>query len=196
MIPFILVITLQAEKIYFSYFWLSGTFANSKGPRIFYGAVFHQDEGLEHLDLTRGLTRPERAHVARSGMWTAPPMPVRPSDLRLPRFLCHRLRFDLKPSIKRVPAAISKVCEADIENQETESPLSAAGGRLEGEPLPESPLAASPPSPTPPHRSPSWGGVVHPLDFGFVVVTWSNLSMYDHCSNPYELPYMITVLLM
>jgi hypothetical protein len=24
-------------------------------------------------------------------------------------------------------------------------------------------------------------GVVHPLDYGFVVVTWSNLSMYCHC---------------
>ena len=40
------------------------------------------------------------------------------------------------------------------------------------------------------HRLPDEGGVVHPLDFGFVVVTWSNLSMYDHCWSPYDVPCM------
>ena len=36
------------------------------------------------------------------------------------------------------------------------------------------------------HRLHDEGGVVHPLDLGFVVVTWSNLSMYDHCWSPYD----------
>ena len=53
-------------------------------------------------------------------------------------------------------------CEAEIENQETESLQAAAGGRLEGEPLPESPPVASPPSPTPPRCSSSWRGSCPP----------------------------------
>jgi hypothetical protein len=31
-------------------------------------------------------------------------------------------------------------------------------------------------------------GVVQPRDYGYVVVTWSNLSMYDHCWSPYDVP--------
>ena len=38
------------------------------------------------------------------------------------------------------------------------------------------------------HRLHDEGGVVHPLDLGFVVVTWSNLSMYGHCWIPYDVP--------
>jgi hypothetical protein len=39
-------------------------------------------------------------------------------------------------------------------------------------------------------------GVVHPLDYGFVVVNWSNLSMYCHCWSPYDVPCMIMELSM
>ena len=99
----------------------------------------------------------------------APPMLSGASDLRSPHFSCHRLRFDLKPSIKRVPATISKVCEAEIENTETE----AEPGRLEGETPPESSLVASPPSPTSSSTSPWWRGDSPPLDYGFVAVAWS-----------------------
>jgi hypothetical protein len=34
------------------------------------------------------------------------------------------------------------------------------------------------------------------MDYGFVVVTWYNLSMYYHCWSPYDVPYMIMELSM
>ena len=62
--------------------------------------------------------------------------------------------FDLKTPYIKAFGASREGTEAEIENTKIESLLAAAGGRLEGEPLPELPPAASPPSPTPPHQYP------------------------------------------
>ena len=150
-------------------FDFQGPSRTQKDLGFFFGAVFHQDEGLEHLDLTRGLTRPERAPVAWHSRGIAPPTLVRPSDLWLPRFSCHRLCFDLKPSINKAPSRSREQAERKHRNTETE----AEPGRLEGETPPESSPVASPPSPTSSSASPWWRGSSPPLDYGFVAVAWS-----------------------
>jgi hypothetical protein len=39
-------------------------------------------------------------------------------------------------------------------------------------------------------------GEVHPLDYGFLVITWSYLSMYCNCGSTYDVPCMIMELSM
>ena len=86
--------------------------------------------------------------------WGTPPVLFFASSLRSRPSKAPEGSPDLKTPHIKVPDAYREETEAEIENTKTESLPAAVGGRLEGEPLPESPPAASPPSPTPPHQSP------------------------------------------
>ena len=106
---------------------------NSKGPGIFRGSFFREYKELEHWNHLRRATRPKRAQMARPSRGTAPPIAVRPSDLRSPCFLCHRLCFDLKPSINKAPSRSREEAEHKQRNAKTEAePEKIGGGNAAG----------------------------------------------------------------
>ena len=71
---------------------------------------------------------------------------VSTSELRCRRFFFHRLRLDLKTSIKKVPWRFAKGGGGETQNHETERQKAAAGEDRRGETPPESPPEGSTPS--------------------------------------------------
>ena len=114
-----------------------------------------------------------------------------PSWLRCRRSFFLKLPRDLKTTIYD-PRAFAKENTAETQNTESE----IWSWRLEGENSVERCRHGLHLLQQCLHRLHDEEGVVHPLDLGFVVVTWSNLSMYDHCWSPYDVPCMSTDLSM
>ena len=153
-IPLILVITLQDRKTLFCVFFHFRDLYGLKLTGDFSRIIIFQDMMIRSFETTQTESQRRKEGARAPTPWGAPPMLFFASSLRSHPSKAPEGSLDLKtPHIKAFGA--SRVGRRRrSKNTKIESLLAAAGGRLEGEPLPESPPAASPPSPTPPHQSP------------------------------------------
>ena len=180
-------LTLRRQKTLFLSFFVSGTQTTSKNYGKYRHHYFGRRKTSERRKRANGGRKAKRGWPTRPLYLAAWGPPTWPSGLRSRRSFLHRLRLDLKTPIKKVPWRFAKGAPPKHRNTETEIRSCRLEGENSGGALP----GWSPPSPMTSPPSPWWRGSSPPPGFGFVVVTWSNLSMYDHCWIPYDVPCMI-----
>ena len=120
-------LTLHRQKTPFSYFNVSGTQTSTKSPGNLRASIFGR-KTCGRRKRTSGGPRPKRGWPTRPGTVAAWGPPVWPSWLRCRRSFIHRLRFDLKTSIKKAPRRSLEGAPHKHRNTETE--LQIGGGKL------------------------------------------------------------------
>ena len=151
--PIFMELTLHRQKTPFSYFNVSGPQTSTKSPGNLRASIFGRKKDYGKRKQANGDPRAKRA-------W-----------LCCRRSLLHRLRLDLKTSIKKVPRRSLEGAPHKHRNTETEIRSCRLEGGNSGGALPV--WSPSSPSTSPP--SPWWRGSSPPLDYGFVEVTYVSL---------------------
>ena len=169
--PIFMELTLHRQKTPFSYFNVSGTQTSTKSPGNLRASIFGRKKNCGRRKRTNGGPGTKRAWPTRPQYQAAWDPLSGPSRLRCRRSFLHRLRLDLKPTIKIAPEALRRGAPHKHRNHETEIRSCRLEGENSGGALP----GWSPSSPTTSPPSPWWRRSSPPLDYGFVEVTYVSL---------------------
>ena len=148
--PIFMELTLHRQKTPFSYFNVSGTQTSTKSPGNLRASIFGRKKDYGKRKQANGGPRAKRAWPTRPGTVVAWDPPVWASWLRCRRSSLHRLRLDLKTSIKKVPRRSLEGAPQKHRNTETEIRSCRLEGENSGGALPvwsPSSPSTSPPSP-------------------------------------------------
>ena len=113
-------LTLHRQKTLVLYFNVSGTQTSSKSPANLGASFFGRKKTYGRSKQANGGLRPKRGWPTRPQYLAAWDPPSWPSRLRCRRSFLHRLRLDLKPTIKIVPEALRRRAQHKHRNTETE----------------------------------------------------------------------------
>ena len=117
--PIFMELTLHRQKTPFSYFNVSGIQTSTKSPGNLRASIFGRKKDYGKRKRTNGGPRTKWAWPTRPQYQAAWDPPVRPSWLRCRRSSLHRLRLDLKTTIKIVPRRLLEGGGEKHKNHET-----------------------------------------------------------------------------
>ena len=143
-------LTLHRQKTPFSYFNVSGTQTSTKSPGNLRASIFGRKKTCGRRKRANGGSRAKRGGPTWPGTVAAWDPPIWASWHRSRRSFLHRLRFDLKTPIKKVPWRFARGAPLKHKNTETEIRSCRLEGENSGGALPAwspSSPSTSPPSP-------------------------------------------------